>query len=328
LPPPIHRSVVVITGASSGIGHAAALEFARKGARLVVAGRESDDLDAVRRRCEEFGAEAIAVSLDVAVPGEAERLARAAEERFGAIDTWVNCAGVIAYGTFEQLPADVFRRVIETNLMGQVEGARAALERFHRDRAGVLINLSSVWGQITTPLVSPYAVSKHAVRAFSECLRHELGDEPDIYVATIVPQAVDTPIFDHAANYTGRKIRALPPVFSAEKVAEGIVACARSPKREVTYGRTGRALEILYAVLPELYCRVMPGVFMRGSFAQDAAAIEPGNVFTGCGGGRSTGGWRTWRKGDLRRGLLAATAGGILGIAGRGSRTKPADPTM
>lgn len=323
MPVPIAGSVVVITGASSGIGLAAALRFASAGARLALTAREAEALGAAASRCEEHGADVVALTADVSVPGEAERVGAAAEERFGRIDTWVNGAAVMAYGEFDEIPAEVFRKVVETNLLGQVEGARAALARFRRQGSGVLINLSSVWGRVTTPLVTPYSVSKHAVRAFSECLRHELVDAPEIYVTTMLPQAVDTPIFDHAATYIGKPVRPIPPIFSPDEIAEGIVACARAPKREVNWGRTGRALEILYALWPSAYCRLAPAIFMRGSFADEDAEPSDGNVLVGRGGARTSGGWRSNRRQSLVRAFFAGAYGGLLGLAGRSERAKP-----
>jgi short-subunit dehydrogenase len=311
----------VISGASSGIGHCAALGFARRGAALTLAAREPEALDAVASECRRLGADAVAVPTDVADGDAVERLAAEAERRSGDIDTWVNAAGVMAYGTFEQLPPDVFERVIATNLTGQVHGSRAALARFRRRRAGVLINMCSVWGRITTPLVTPYVVSKHAVRAFSECLRHELVDTPEIYVVTILPQAVDTPIFEHSANYFGRRLRPVPPLFEPGEIAEGIVACAETPKREVVYGRAGRSLEILYALAPRLYCRFAPAMFMRGTFADEPAEITSGNVLRPSGG-RPSGGWRGSRRGDLARAFGAALTGFALGMVGKGAKVK------
>jgi short-subunit dehydrogenase len=319
MPRPIAGSSVLVTGASSGIGYCAAVAFARRGASLTLAARDPQHLRRVAGECRQAGAEVVAVPTDVADADAVERLAAAACERFGGIDTWVNCAAVMAYGRFEQLPADVFERVIETNFMGQVHGSRAALPRFRDRGAGVLINLSSVWGRITTPLVAPYVASKHAIRAFSECLRHELADEPEIHVTTILPEAVDTPIFAHAGNYTGRRVRPIPPMVEASQVARGIVACAESPKREVTFGRVGRSLEILYALLPRLYCRIAPPMFSRGSLAPEPADARPGNVEAPMGGAPS-GGWRAERRGTLVAALRGALAGAALGLAGRGAR--------
>jgi NAD(P)-dependent dehydrogenase (short-subunit alcohol dehydrogenase family) len=306
-------SVVVITGASSGIGRAAAYAFAREGSRLVLAARSAAPLQTLAEEIEAMGAAAIAVPTDVRDEPAVQALARAAVERFGALDVWVNCAGVIAYGRFEDVPGEVFRAVIETNLFGQVHGARAALERFRAQGNGVLVNLASVWGRVTTPDVSAYATSKFAVRAFSECLRHELRDVPDIDVATILPQAVDTPIFAHAGNYSGRAVRPVPPMVDPHEVARGIVRCARTPTREVTYKRAGRALELLHSFAPDLYGRVLPAAFEEGNYGRRPMAPTAGQVLAPEAGVRRVdGGWR--RHG--RRQLVGALVDTLKG-AGR-----------
>ncbi|MEA2254619.1 MAG: hypothetical protein QOG35_664 [Solirubrobacteraceae bacterium] len=307
-------SVVVITGASSGIGRAAALAFARRGSRLVLAARSPEALRDAAAECRRLGAEAEAIPTDVRDEPAVQALARHAVERFGRLDVWVNCAGVMAYGGFEQVPPDVFRAVIETNFFGQVHGARAALTPFRRQRSGVLINLSSVWGRVATPDVSAYVASKFAVRAFSESLSYELRDLPDVAVSTMLPQAVDTPIFAHAGNYSGRAVRPVPPMVGPEQVAAGIVACARSPRREVTYKRTGRALELLHALAPSLYARLLPPAFRAGNYASRSAAAGPGQVLEARPGRREVdGGWRRHRRRELARALLAALKGAARG---------------
>ena len=316
-------SAVVITGASSGIGRAAALMFAREKARLALAARGEERLERVASECRRLGAEVIVVPTDVGDESAVEALAQATEESFGRIDTWVNNAGVMAYGNFEEIPADVFDRILRTNLMGQIYGSRAALVRFRRQREGVLVNMSSVWGRITSPLVTPYVVSKHGVRAFSESLRLELIDEPRIEVATIVPQAVDTPIFEHAGNYTGKSLRPVPPLFPPSAIAGAILECAKSPKLEVNYGRAGRALEVLYSVSPPLYRAIAPGLFVGGSFAGGVVEPNPGNVREPIADVRIVGGWRKDRKSDLAKALIGATVALGMIAAGRGSKVKP-----
>jgi NAD(P)-dependent dehydrogenase (short-subunit alcohol dehydrogenase family) len=312
-PQALEEAVVVITGASSGIGRAAALRFARRGSSLALCGRSLPPLEDVARECEAIGATVLPRALNVADEPAVEAFAAETVDRFGRIDVWVNNAGVIAYGEFLEIPSEVFRQVIETNLMGQVHGARAALRRFDRQRSGVLINLSSVWGRVSSPQVTPYIVSKNAVRAFSECLRGELAGKDGVYITTLVPEAVDTPIFDHAANYSGHRIRPIPPVISPEEVAEGIEACAEDPKEEVNYGRAGRVLEILYALAPGIYRRLAHGAFVRGTLSPRLIAPSSGNVLTSNGPHTIEGFWRRRRGATLRRAMAAALAGSALG---------------
>ncbi|HET6548835.1 MAG TPA: SDR family NAD(P)-dependent oxidoreductase, partial [Solirubrobacter sp.] len=285
----------------------AALALDRCGVRLVLAARSDAPLEAVAAQC----GEALAVPTDV----RDEAAVAALVERFGRIDTWVNCAGVIAYGRFLDVPGDVFRTVIETNLMGQVHGARAALPVFRRQGEGVLINMASVWGRVTSPDVSAYVTSKFAVRAFSQCLRQELLDAPRIEVATILPSPVDTPIFSLAANYAGRATRPIPPVSDPQRIARGIVACARSPKREVTYGPLGRVLELLHSFAPPLYLRIAPSAFMAGNFAGRETPPTPGNVLEPRPDAAAIdGGWRRHHRRELADALLAAAGGALKGL--------------
>jgi NADP-dependent 3-hydroxy acid dehydrogenase YdfG len=177
----IDGAVVVVTGASSGIGRRAAQLFAEQHAYLVLAARGEADLEQAAGECETTPERIVTVVTDVRHEEQVQRLARRAIERFGRVDVWVNCAGVIAYGPFEKVPSEVFRAVIDTNLMGQVNGSRAALVEFRRQGQGTLINVASVWAGVTTPDVSAYVTSKFAIRAFTECLRQELADTPDTF---------------------------------------------------------------------------------------------------------------------------------------------------
>jgi short-subunit dehydrogenase len=316
VPRPLEQAAVVITGASSGIGRATALRFARHGSALALCSRAGEALEEIAAECESAGAEVLFEELDVSDEGAVERLAQRTVERFGRIDVWVNNAGVIAYGEFLEIPSDVFRQVIETNLMGQVHGARSALRRFKEQGSGVLINLSSVWGRVSSPQVTPYIVSKNAVRALSECLRGELPADGDIHITTLAPQAVDTPIFDHAANYSGHRIRAIPPVLTADRVAAGIEACAEKPKQEVNCGRSGRLLERLYALAPGLYRRLAHRAFMRGTMSAAPAGPSSGNVLAPVEPHAISGCWRRSRRGTLRRALAGAAVGSFTGLAG------------
>jgi short-subunit dehydrogenase len=306
---------VVITGASSGIGRAAALAFARRGSKLALAARAQEPLTQLAAECERFGTQALAVPTDVRDEAAVEQLARQTLDRFRRLDVWVNCAGVMAYGRFHEVPGEVFRAVIETNLMGQVHGARAALPRFREQRSGVLINMCSVWGRVTSPDVSAYVASKFAVRAFGECLRHELRDVPDVDVATMLPQAVDTPIFTRAGNFAGRPARPIPPLEDPQKVAEGILRCAQSPKREVTYSRMGRVLELAHTIAPRLYERLMPPAFEAGNYGDGSVDPTPGQILEATPRFHSIeGGWKRESRRELARAFLATAAGAARGL--------------
>jgi NAD(P)-dependent dehydrogenase (short-subunit alcohol dehydrogenase family) len=307
--------VVVITGASSGFGRAAALAFAREGASVSLAARGREALEDTAHACRQVGADALVVTADVGDAEAVDQLANRTVERFGRIDVWVNNAGVILYGRFEDCPAEDFERVVRTNVLGQVHGARAALRQFRKQGRGVLINMGSVWGRVSSPQVSAYVASKHAVRAFSECLREELRDEPDIEVATMLPQAADTPIFAHAGNYTGRQVCPIPPLVTAEEVADGILACVRDPKREVTFGRAGRLVGVFHMVAPGLYLKLLPPFFERGTFGAKPRPPSPGNLYNPSEPyAQVDGGWERRRR--LPRRLAAAGAVLALPVAG------------
>ncbi|MFE6588964.1 SDR family NAD(P)-dependent oxidoreductase [Streptomyces sp. NPDC057781] len=203
------RQVVVVTGASSGIGRGAALAFAARGVSVVLAARSEQALAEVARECEERGGRALAVPTDVSDEAAVQALAQCAADWSGRIDIWVNAAAVWSYGRFEDTPGPVFRQIVETTLLGQVYAARAVLPHFRAEGHGVLINISSLYGRLSSPYVAPYVTAKWGLLGFSEVLRQELRDTPGIAVCTILPGAVDTPIYRHAANYTGRQIR--PP---------------------------------------------------------------------------------------------------------------------
>jgi NAD(P)-dependent dehydrogenase (short-subunit alcohol dehydrogenase family) len=319
MPRKVRDSVVVITGASSGIGRATALAFAKEGASVVLAARREQPLRQAATECEALGGRALAVPTDVTDEGAVKELARRAVENFGRIDVWVNNAAVTLFGRFEETPPEVYRRVIETNLFGYIHGARAALPYFREQGSGVLINNASMVAKVPQPYTSPYVISKHGIRALGECLRQELSLDgaKDIHVCTIMPATFDTPFFQHAANYTGRAAKAMPPVYPAERVAKTIVRRARRPRRETFVGNAARMLNSQFAMAPGLTERMVATMVDRQHLADEPAPPAPGNVlgpmeeWTGVSGG-----WEGQKKTRARRivaaGLVAAAASAPL----------------
>jgi short-subunit dehydrogenase len=238
----VNGRVVVITGASSGIGRATALRFAQAGDTLVLAARRKKLLNDVVDECEELGATALSVDTDVSDDGSVERLASTAIKRFGRIDVWINDAGVGAVGKFDEIPAEEHRRLIDINLNGTINGSHVALRQFRNQDSGILINLSSVLGKVTQPFMSSYCASKHGVRALSASIRQELwlDGKEDIHVCTVFPQSIDTPFFQNEANYSGYKVKPAPPIETPEKAAEVIFQLADEPQDEVHVGKMGK----------------------------------------------------------------------------------------
>jgi NAD(P)-dependent dehydrogenase (short-subunit alcohol dehydrogenase family) len=306
----LRDAVVVITGASSGIGRAAARAFAAKGANLVLAARREQPLREIGDTCTQAGVRALAVPTDVSDGAQVEALAERAADAFGRIDVWVNNAGVAIFGRFEEVPPEVYRRVIDVNLLGYINGARAALPHFREQGEGVLINNSSVVAYIGEPYTSAYVVSQFGIRGFSECLRQELLDAPDIHVCVVLPATIDTPLFRHAANYSGRAADAMSPIYSAEMTADAIVRLARRPRRELIVGRAGRAVTVQHAVAPGLSERMMARSFDRHHLQHRPAPPTPGNLFEPMEGWTGTsGGWEGVRPEKASSSLLL---GGLL----------------
>jgi NAD(P)-dependent dehydrogenase (short-subunit alcohol dehydrogenase family) len=314
----VKDSVVVITGASSGIGRATALAFARKGAAVVLAARGKEALDHAIAECEDVGAQAYAVPVDVTDGHAVEELARQAVGRFGRIDVWVNCAAVTAFAPFQEIPLGDFRRVLDVNVMGYVHGARAALPYLREQGRGVLVNVSSVVSVVTQPYTHAYVMSKFAIRGLSGSLRQELrlDGARGVHVCTVMPATIDTPLFAQAANYTGRKVLAMPPVYSPERVARTIVNVVRRPRREVVVGPGGRGMLMQSKLAPGLMEGIMARQVDRTHLSRtEPAAATAGNLYAPRPGpGSAHGEWHGKRSTALRRLVLAGAVAGAATV--------------
>jgi short-subunit dehydrogenase len=270
--------IVVITGASSGIGRATALACARQGASVVLAARRLAALHEVAEACVEAGGRATVVPTDVTDQAAMHRLAERTLAAHGRIDVWINNAGVIAFGCFEDIPEDVFERVVRTDFLGVVHGCRAVWPHFLDRGEGIVINNASMGAAVGQRYATPYVAGKFAVRGFSESLRQELVDDPGIHVCTVLPAAVDTPLWQHAANYTGRAVKPMEPVHAPEEVAAAILSLIHSPQRELFVGAEGRLAALRQAVAPAFAERAMAHSLDRGMFANRPAPITSGGV--------------------------------------------------
>jgi short-subunit dehydrogenase len=255
---PLAEQVVVITGASSGIGRATAVLAGARHAAVVLAARNRDALEAAAREVERVGGRALAVVTDVAEWPQVQALAAAAVERFGRIDTWVNNAAISSYGTVEQMDVEEMRRVIEVNLMGQIHGMKAALAHMHRQGQGTIVNVASALAERSVPLQAAYCASKHGIKGFTEALRLELqSDRVPIDVVLVEPSSINTPLFTHALSKVGVKPMPIPPIYEPRVVAEAIARVAERPQRVVVVGGAGKAMVVAQRLSPLLLDRYM-----------------------------------------------------------------------
>jgi NAD(P)-dependent dehydrogenase (short-subunit alcohol dehydrogenase family) len=271
---PLSEQVVVIFGASSGIGRLSALRFAERGARLVVAARSVDGLDTLVDEIADKGGQAIAAVADTADYSEVQAVAQRAVTEFGALDTWVHTAAVSVYGYSWDIPPEEFKRVIEVDLLGQVYGALAALPHM-RERGGTLIHISSVIGRRAFPLQSPYSAAKQGLNGFTEALRVELRQAGvPVRVTTIMPASINTPFFNNARSRMGVKPMAMPPVYEPQLVVDAILYAAEHPARDIFVGGAGYAVSIAQRISPQLLDRVLERV---GSKLQQTDEPESSN---------------------------------------------------
>jgi short-subunit dehydrogenase len=273
-PKRLREQVIIITGASSGIGLATARMAAERGARVVLTSRNENDLRVATEEINMRGGRATHVVADVAVPEEVERIADVAVREFGGFDTWVNNAGISIYGKLTEVPMEDKRRLFDVNFWGVVNGCRTAVKHF-RTRGGTIINVGSVVSDRAIPLQGMYSASKHAVLGYTDALRMELEhDELPVTVTMVKPASINTPFVEHARNYMPEAPTLPPPVYAPEVVAEAILRCAERRFREVTVGGGGRVLSVMGRVAP----RTMDVYMERSLF--DQQKDKSGRVLT------------------------------------------------
>jgi len=307
--------IVVITGASSGIGRATAYKFASKGWSVVLASRFGPGLEEVAEQCRVLGGRALAVPTDVTKEEEVEALAKQALEAFGGFDVWVNNAAVGLFGKFDEIPTDDIRQLMEVNLFGYIYGARTAIKQFKGQGHGTLINVSSMVALVGQPFSIPYSISKFAVRGLSISLAQELADQEKMHVCCVLPAVIDTPIFQHAGNYMGKAVQPPKPIVPAEDVAKAIYKLTKKPQEEVVVGNLARFMRAQRLVLPvEMFDKMQQKMIRTQHFQKKPSGPFEGNLYEPITNwNRVNGGWIS-NKNKKKGSAAKATLYGALGV--------------
>ncbi len=250
---PLDQQVVVVIGASSGIGRETALQLADRGAKLVVAARSEPGLHSLVEEITAKGGTATYVVCDASDADQVHAVAEHAVATYGHLDTWVHAAAVGVYATLETVPLDDFRRVLDVNIMGYVHGIQAALPHLRREGRGAFIAVSSIEASVAMPLQSAYVASKHAVEGLVETLRRELRyEEVPISVTSVRPAVISTPFYDNALSRVGFRPTAPGPVYHPSVVAQCVVYAAEHPVRDMLAGGSGRLMTAVQRIAPGL----------------------------------------------------------------------------
>jgi short-subunit dehydrogenase len=273
---PVEDQVIVITGASSGIGLTTARMAAARGARVVLAARSEESL---RDIAAELGPNVSYVPCDVGNEDDLREVAEHARTRFGAIDTWVNNAGVSIYGKLLEISMEDHRQLFETNYWGVVLGSRVACEYLRR-QGGALINIGSTVSDRAVPVQGSYSASKHAVKGFTDALRMELEEEQaPISVTLIKPGSISTPFIDHAKSYMDRKPNLPPPVYAPENVAEAILRAAEHPVRDLFVGAGGKGLSAMGHYAPRMTDKFMEATLFEQQKRDEPEEARPDGLY-------------------------------------------------
>ncbi|MGN8050201.1 SDR family NAD(P)-dependent oxidoreductase [Curtobacterium sp. 22159] len=312
--------IVVVTGASSGIGRAAAHEFARQGATLVLAARSHDSLEAAAAECRKLGAEAIAIPTDVSDEHAVRDLVATTTTRFGRIDVFVGNAALFVYGLFDQTPTEAFKRVVDTNLYGHVHAVKALLPHWEQAGKGTYVLVGSIQSLLSAPYQSAYVTSKHAALGLVDVLGDEFAGTRIRFTA-LLPSTIDTPIYQNGANYTGKTSHPLPPTVSVERAGRAVVRSALHPKRYRFVGRVQASLVPLQYVFPGLFHKITKPMVQTFALRGKGSPTD-GNLYAPADAGNAVnGGWVAKRR-RVTRPLVWAGAAAVVAtvLLGRSRR--------
>jgi short-subunit dehydrogenase len=283
--------VVIITGGGSGIGLAAAIHYARQGWKVGLIGRGEAALGAALSEVERAGGIGHMALADVSDATALENAATGLESALGPVTVWINNAGIGFYGKFTEVPEDAFRRVIEVNLLGAVNGTRVALARMRPRNAGTIVQVLSAISYRGVPLQSAYSATKYGLRGFTEAVRAELVDEGSaVHVTMVHPPSVNTPFYSHAGSVLDRSPRPPPPVYQPEILGEALYLAGTVKRREWRVGGQTTAVKLGNAVAPGLVDAVAGaiGPRLQQTTREDVAALRDPNTFHASTGAQGT----------------------------------------
>lgn len=332
-----HAEVVVVTGASAGVGRAVVRAFAKRGAHIGLLARGEDGLEGARHEVEELGGRAVVLPTDVADSAQVEAAAEAVERELGPIDVWVNDAMVSVFSPVKEMSHEEFRRVTEVTYLGYVYGTLAALRRMLARDRGSIVQVGSALAYRSIPLQSAYCAAKHAIKGFTESLWCELiHDESHVHVAMVQMPALNTPQFDWTRSRLPRRAQPVPPIFQPEVAAEAVVWAAHHRRRELYVGLPTVKAILGNRIAPRLLDHY---VARMGYSAQQTDELEPASrsddLWTPVAGDHGAHGrfdarahrasaqlWLDIHRALLGAAVVACLAGAALSLAGT-KRRKP-----
>jgi NAD(P)-dependent dehydrogenase (short-subunit alcohol dehydrogenase family) len=274
------EQVVLITGASGGIGTAVALAYAERGAKLVLVGRSGGRLTKLAGRVREHGGEAVVARADIADSENVRSAVNRAVAEYGRLDVVVHSAAVLAYGRITEVPEHVWNRILDVDVKGTSNVARESLRVFEQQEHGTLVVIGSILGDITAPNMGSYATSKWAVHGLVRVLQQEARSLPGVHVSLVAPGGIDTTIYRDAGTYIGRPGSPPPPVLKPEAVARKVLKVVDNHKRRADAGPLNWVMRLGFSFVPGVYDTLVGPLFARLALGPEHVAPTEGNVFT------------------------------------------------